>query len=109
MYTDGTTEIQIAVGDTGIGMLSSQRRVHPTTKDDAEALIEAVMHGRSGRASGGGMGYINIKESMAPLHGEVFIRSGKAHIEHVAGNGYAKIYRHVYSCPGTQIVFKCRA
>lgn len=108
-HSDGSTEVQIAVGDTGVGMLVSQRRVYPTTKDDAEALIEAVMCGRSGRESGGGMGYINIRESLEPLHGKIFVRSGKAHIEHIAGASHAKIYRHPYNCPGTQIVFQCRA
>ena len=108
-HADGTTEVQIAVGDTGVGMLASQRRVHPSTKNDAEALLEAVWNGRSGRESGGGMGYINIKESLAPLHGKVYIRSGRAHLEHVAGDSYARIFRHSYSCPGTQIVFQCRA
>ncbi len=108
-HADGTTEVQIAVGNTGVGMLASQRRVHPSTKNDAEALLEAVWNGRSGRESGGGMGYINIKESLAPLHGKVYIRSGRAHLEHVAGDSYARIFRHSYSCPGTQIVFQCRA
>lgn len=108
-HSDGSTEVQIAVGDTGIGMLASQRRVYPTTKDDAEALIEAVMYGRSSREMGGGMGYVNIKESLAPLHGKIFVRSGRAHIEHIAGASHAKIYRHPFSCPGTQIVFQCRA
>ena len=108
-HADGTTEVQIAVGDTGIGMLASQRRVHPSTKNDAEALLEAVWNGRSGREGGGGMGYINIKESLAPLHGKVYIRSGRAHLEHVAGESYARIFRHSYSSPGTQIVFQCRA
>lgn len=108
-HADGTTEVQIAIGDTGIGMLASQRRVHPSTKNDAEALFEAVWNGRSGREGGGGMGYVNIKESLAPLHGKVYIRSGRAHLEHIAGESYARILRHPFSCPGTQIVFKCRA
>ena len=108
-HADGTTEVQIAVGDTGVGMLASQRRVHPSTKNDAEALLEAVWNGRSGREGGGGMGYINIKESLAPLHGKVYIRSGRAHLEHIAGDSYARIFRYSYSCPGTQIVFQCRA
>lgn len=108
-HRDGTTEVQIAVGDTGVGMLASQRRVYPLTKNDAEALLEVVMNGRSGRESGGGMGYVNIRESLAPLHGTVYIRSGRAHLEYDAGKSYARIFRHPYSCPGTQIVFQCRA
>ena len=63
-YSNGSTQVQIAVGDAGVGMLTSQRRVYPATKDDAEALINAVMHGKSGRKTGGGMGYITIRESL---------------------------------------------
>lgn len=107
---NGLHEVQIAVGDVGVGMLSSQRRVHSATKDDAEAIMEALMNGRSGRAlGGGGMGYVNIREALAPLQGQITIRSGRAHLEHQAGAGYARIVRHTCSCPGTQIIFKCRA
>lgn len=106
---NGKTEVQIAVGDTGIGMLASQRRVHPSTKDDAEAIIKALMDGRSGRETGGGgMGYVNIRESLEPLNGEICIRSGRAHVEHIAGAPFARIYRHTFNCAGTQIIFKCR-
>lgn len=108
-YSDGSIKIQIAVGDAGVGMLASQRRVYPTTKDDAEALINAVMNGRSGRATGGGMGYVTIRESLAPLKGQIMVRSGRAHIVHFAGDSYARIYRHSCSSPGTQIVFSCSA
>lgn len=108
-HANGSTEVQIAVGDAGVGMLASQRRVYPTTRDDAEALIKAVMDGRSGRETGGGMGYVTIRESLAPLNGKILIRSGKAHIEHATGQPYARIYRHSCWSPGTQIVFKCSA
>lgn len=108
-YSDGSIKIQIAVGDAGVGMLASQRRVYPTTKDDAEALVNAVMNGRSGRATGGGMGYATIREALAPLKGQIMVRSGRAHIVHFAGESYARIYRHSYFSPGTQIVFSCSA
>ena len=84
-YSDGSTQVQIAVGDAGVGMLTSQRRVYPATKDDAEALINAVMHGKSGRKTGGGMGYVTIRESLEPLRGKILVRSGRAHIVHAAG------------------------
>ena len=108
-YSDGSTQVQIAVGDAGVGMLTSQRRVYPATKDDAEALINAVMHGKSGRKTGGGMGYVTIRESLGPLKGKIRIRSGRAHIVHAAGQPYANIYRHSCFSPGTQIVFECNA
>lgn len=108
-YADGSTGVQIAVGDAGIGMLASQRRVYPATKDDAAALINAVMYGKSGRETGGGMGYVTIREALAPLKGKILVRSGKAHIVYTAGQSRASIYRHSFFSPGTQIVFKCSA
>ena len=108
-YSDGSTRIQIAVGDAGVGMLASQRRVYPTTKDDAEALINAVMYGRSGRETGGGMGYVTIREALEPLKGEILVRSGRAHIVHTAGQSCANTFSHSCFSPGTQIVFKCIA
>ena len=69
-YSDGSTQVQIAVGDAGVGMLTSQRRVYPATKDDAEALINAVMYGKSGRKTGGGMGYVTIREVLRTFEGE---------------------------------------
>ena len=108
-YSNGSTQIQIAVGDSGVGMLTSQRRVYPATKDDAEALVNAVMHGKSGRKSGGGMGYVTIREALGPLNGKILVRSGRAHIVHAAGQSYASIYRHSCFSSGTQIVFLCNA
>ena len=90
-------------------MLASQRRVYPTTKDDAEALINAVMYGRSGRETGGGMGYVTIREALEPLKGEILVRSGRAHIVHTAGQSCANTFSHSCFSPGTQIVFKCIA
>lgn len=108
-YANGSTQVQIAVGDAGVGMLASQRRVYPETKDDAEALINAVMRGKSGRKTGGGMGYVTIRESLEPLRGKIRVRSGRAHIVHAAGQSYASIHRHSCFSPGTQIVFECNA
>lgn len=107
-YRDGNVEVQIAVGDMGIGMLASQRQKYPSTKDDLEAIKEAFLYGRSGRLSGGGgMGYASVREALGPLKGRVAIRSGKAHIEYQAGMNGVKIYRHGFSYPGTQIFFAC--
>ena len=108
-YANGSTQVQIAVGDAGVGMLASQRRVYPETKDDAEALINAVMRGKSGRKTGGGMGYVTIRESLEPLRGKIRVRSGRAHIVHASGQSYASIHRHSCFSPGTQIVFECNA
>lgn len=107
--SNNTPEIQIAVGDIGVGILASQKRMYPSTKDDADAIIEAL-YGRSGRASGnGGMGFANIREALECTNGHLTIRSGKARIEYLHKKSPAHIYRHSISYPGTQIIFKCRA
>lgn len=109
-HTDGTTEIQIAVGDIGIGILGSQRRKYPTTRDDAEAIIQALSQGRSGRVNGGGgMGFANVREALGYLNGHLTIRSGKARVEYPCSKNIARILRHSISYQGTQIIFKCRA
>lgn len=108
-HSDGTTEISIAVGDIGIGMLASQRRKYPSTKDDAEAIIEALMNGRTARETGGGMGYYTIRDSLAPLKGTLTIRSGRGQIKYYSETDKPKIYRHHVNYPGTQILFRCRA
>ena len=107
--SDNTTEIQIAVGDIGVGILASQKRVYPSTRNDADAII-AALGGRSGRSSGnGGMGFANMREALECVNGHLAIRSGKARIEYLCNNPRAHIYRHGTSYPGTQIIFKCRA
>lgn len=106
---DKKAEIQIAVGDIGVGILASQKRKYPSTKDDAEAIIEAL-YGRSGRINGnGGMGFANIREALECVNGRLAIRSGKARIEYLHKKSPAHIHRHSMGYPGTQIIFKCRA
>lgn len=109
-YSNGQNEVQIAVGDAGVGMLFSQQRIYPDTKNDEDAIVSALIYGRSGRNSEyGGIGYVNIRESLEPLNGKIFIRSGKAHVEFCSKDTQPKIYKHEYNSPGTQIIFKCRA
>lgn len=106
---DNTAEIQIAVGDIGVGILASQKRMYPSTKDDVDAIIEAL-YGRSGRINGnGGMGFANIREALEYVNGHLAIRSGKARIEYLHKKSPVHIYRHSIGYPGTQIIFKCRA
>lgn len=107
--SNNISEIQIAVGDIGIGILASQKRMYPSTKDDADAIIEAL-YGRSGRTSGnGGMGFANIREALECVNGHLTIRSGRARIEYPHKKSSARIYRHSISYPGTQTIFRCRA
>ena len=105
---NGKVEIHIAVGDIGVGMLTSLRRVHPETKDDMDAILGALVHGKSGRPSGrGGLGYVTIKDALANLNGSLTIRSGKAIVLYESRNKYPRIYRQNPYYPGTQIVFRC--
>lgn len=109
-HPDDTTEIQIAVGDIGVGILGSQRRKYPTTRDDAEAIIQALSKGRSGRIDGGGgMGFANVRTALEYLNGHLTIRSGKARVEYPCSKNITRILRHNMSYQGTQIIFKCRA
>lgn len=104
----GQVEIQIAVGDTGVGMLASLRRVHLETKDDVEAILGALVYGKSGRLSGrGGLGYVTIKEALANLNGSLTIRSGKARVCYNSKYSSPHIYRQEPYYPGTQIIFRC--
>ena len=105
---NGKVEIHIAVGDVGVGMLTSLRRVHPETRDDAEAILGALVHGKSGRPSGrGGLGYVTIKEALANLNGSLTIRSGKARVCYNSKYSSPHIYRQEPYYPGTQIIFRC--
>lgn len=106
---DHTTEIQIAVGDIGVGILGSQKRKFPDTKDDAEAIVQALQNGRSSRMSGGGIGFANMRDALGNLNGHLTIRSGKARVEYPYKKNIIQILRHGTSYPGTQIFFKCRA
>lgn len=104
----GKVEIYIAVGDVGVGMLTSLRRVHPETKDDTEAILGALVQGKSGRPSGrGGLGYVTIKEALANLNGNLTIRSGKARVYYNSKHSSPRIYRQNPYYPGTQIIFRC--
>lgn len=110
-YTRGNiTEIQIAVGDIGIGILGSQQRKYPGTKDDVDAIIQALKFGRSGRIDGeGGMGFANVRDALANLDGHLTIRSGRARVEYPHKKNIFRILRQEESYPGTQIFFKVRA
>lgn len=52
---DKGIHLHIAVGDVGVGMLASLRRVFPDTKDDVAAICGALIEGKSGRKTGGGI------------------------------------------------------
>lgn len=109
-HSDGTTEIQIAVGDNGIGILNSQKTRFPETKDDADAIYEALINGRTCRSNGnGGMGFMNVRSALSPLNGVLTIRSGRGCIIYNSSALHPKIYRQLPDLPGTQVLFMCRA
>lgn len=105
---NGRTEIQIAVGDIGVGMLTSLRRVFPETKSDVDAICGAFVHGKSGRPTGGGLGYHSIKSALFNLRGNISIRSGTGMISYTHGYNRPYIYRMKAKFPGTQIIFHCK-
>ena len=107
-HQDGGVEIQIAVGDVGVGMLASLRRVYPETKDDEEAILGALVDGKSGRPTGrGGLGYVTIKEALAKLEGRLKIRSGNALVVYMSNCDNPRICGQRSYYPGTQIIFRC--
>ena len=109
-HSDGSTEVQIAVGDNGVGILNSQRTRYPQTKDDADAIYEALINGRTCRANGnGGMGYMNVRSALSPLNGVLTIRAGRGCVIYYSTTSRPKIYRQLPDLPGTQVLFMCRA
>lgn len=104
----GCIELDIAVSDVGVGMLESQRRVFSETKDDIAAIRGALIEGKSGRKSGGGMGYITIKEALGQLSGSLDIRSGQGVVLYNPTWEQPRVYRKSTTYPGTQLFFRCR-
>lgn len=105
---EGNVDIQIAVGDTGVGMLNSLKRVYKDTKDDVEAIWGALVDGKSGRKTGGGLGYYTIKEALSGLKGSLTIRSGTGLLKYNPSYNKPYIYRKKTKYPGTQIIFHCK-
>lgn len=107
-HQDNSVEIQIAVGDVGVGMLTSLRRVYPDTKNDEEAILGALVDGKSGRPTGrGGLGYVTIKDALAKLEGSLKIRSGNALVVYKSCCDSPRICEQKSNYPGTQIIFRC--
>lgn len=105
---NGKVEIQIAVGDIGVGMLTSLRRVFPETKNDTDAICGAFMEGKSGRPMGGGLGYHTVRDALSNLRGSITIRSGSGVMLYSHGHNRPYIYRMRSRFPGTQIIFHCK-
>lgn len=101
-------ELHIAVSDVGVGMLESQRRVFPETKDDIAAICGALLDGKSGRETGGGLGYHAIKDALGQLNGRLTIRSGQGIVQYKPEWERPKFYRKSTHYPGTQLFFQCR-
>lgn len=70
-----TGELVIAIGDTGIGIRDSLAPVH-STKDDLDAISQAVKRGVTRTEDARGDGLTDVVESVGKLHGSVVIRSG---------------------------------
>lgn len=107
-YRNGGIELHIAVSDIGVGMLESQRRVFPETKDDIAAICGALLEGKSGRETGGGLGYYTIREALGQLNGHLIIRSGLGIVRYDPKWDRPRCYRKSARYPGTQIFFQCK-
>jgi hypothetical protein len=106
-HKDGKDQIQIAIGDIGIGIRNSLKRVAPDfVNNDALAIKRALFQGMSGRADkSGGLGYIRIREILKQRGGSLQIRSGYGSITYSAQPEQQQATMHRCSFPGTQTIF----
>ncbi|OPY55989.1 MAG: Histidine kinase-, DNA gyrase B-, and HSP90-like ATPase [Pelotomaculum sp. PtaU1.Bin035] len=106
-HIDGKDQIQIAVGDIGIGIRNSLKRVAPDfVNNDVLAIKRALFQGMSGRTDkSGGLGYIRVREILKQRGGTIQIRSGYGSITYSAHPEQQQTTAHRCSFPGTQTIF----
>lgn len=104
---DGKDQIQIAIGDIGIGIRNSLKRVAPEfVNNDVLAIKRALFQGMSGRTDkSGGLGYIRVREILKQRGGTIHIRSGYGSITYSTHLDQQQATAHRCSFPGTQIIF----
>lgn len=107
-HKEGKDQIQIAVGDIGIGIRSSLKRIAPDfVSNDVLAIKRALFQGMSGRPDkSGGLGYKRVREIIKQRGGTIHIRSGYGSITYSAHSEEQQNTEHRCSFPGTQIFFK---
>lgn len=107
-HKEGKDQIQIAVGDVGIGIRNSLKRVAPDfVSNDLLAIKRALFQGMSGRPDkSGGLGYRRVREILTQRGGTIHIRSGYGSITYSAHSEEQQNTEHRCSFPGTQIFFK---
>lgn len=106
-HKEGKDQIQIAVGDIGIGIRNSLKRVAPDfVSNDLLAIKRALFKGMSGRTDkSGGLGYIRVREILQQRGGMIQIRSGYGSITYTAQPEQQQTAEHRCSFPGTQTIF----
>lgn len=106
-HKEGKDQIQIAVGDVGIGIRNSLKRVAPDfVSNDLLAIKRALFQGMSGRPDkSGGLGYKRIREILKQRGGKIQIRSGYGSITYSAHSEEQQNTEHRCRFPGTQIIF----
>ena len=106
-HKEGKDQIQIAVGDIGIGIRNSLKRVAPDfVSNDLLAIKRALLKGMSGREDkSGGLGYIRVREILKQRGGTIEIRSGYGSIIYSANPEKQLTTEHRCSFPGTQTIF----
>lgn len=107
-HKEGKDQIEIAVGDVGIGIRNSLKRVAPDfVSNDLLAIKRALFQGMSGRPDkSGGLGYKRVREILKQRDGTIQIRSGYGSISYSAHSEQQQNTEHRCSFPGTQIIFK---
>ena len=107
-HKEGKNQIEIAVGDIGIGIRNSLKRVAPDfVSSDLLAIKRALFQGMSGRPDkSGGLGYRRVREILKQRDGTIQIRSGFGSITYSAHSEKQQNTEHRCSFPGTQIFFR---
>ncbi len=108
---DGKDQIQIAVGDIGIGIRNSLKRATPEiVSNDVLAIKKALFRGLSGRVDkSGGLGYIRVREILMQREGTIQIRSGFGSLTYSSLSDEQQSTPHRCSFWGTQTYFTISA
>jgi hypothetical protein len=112
VYSKGhTNEVDIAVGDLGIGIRKSLEIKYNWIYPSDVMVLKKVLEGLSGRTfsdrGGSGIPYV-VESTMNNFNGEYFLRTGKGIVMQDMGNKMLATKELMYAFPGTQWVLKLR-
>lgn len=103
---NGKTEIHVAFGDTGMGIMNSLLKQYPwIVQKKKRPIVCAFVDGLSCRGNdNGGLGFRMVKKYLKDYGGEIQIRSGVEMIRYF-GNGKYRIVDFKQEIVGTQTLF----